>query len=154
MQNNDVLRRLRYILDFNDDAMIATFGSAELTVNREQLSNWLKKDDDPLYKGLKDVELAIFLNGLINTMRGKREGEQPAPEEELTNNITFKKVLIAFNLRTEDAIEILKLADLRVSKHELSAFFRKPEHKNYRECKAQILRNFLKGLQIKLRPAE
>ena len=50
-------------------------------------------------------------------------------------------------------LETLKLADVRISKHELSAFFRKVGHKHYRECKDQVLRNFLKGLQIKCRPA-
>jgi uncharacterized protein YehS (DUF1456 family) len=47
--------------------------------------------------------------------------------------------------------EILELAEFRLSKHELSAFFRKPGHKHYRECKDQILRNFLQGMQIKYR---
>ena len=42
----------------------------------------------------------------------------------------------------------MKLADLVVSKPELSAFFRKPGHKHYRECKDQFLRNFLQGLQM------
>jgi len=45
----------------------------------------------------------------------------------------------------------LALADLKISKHELSAFFRRPDHKHYRTCKDQILRNFLKGLQLKYR---
>ena len=34
---------------------------------------------------------------------------------------------------------------------ELSALFRKPGHKNYRECKDQTLRHFLKGLQLEHR---
>jgi uncharacterized protein YehS (DUF1456 family) len=45
----------------------------------------------------------------------------------------------------------MELAGVRISKHELSAFFRRPDHKHYRECKDQILRNFLKGLQLKYR---
>jgi len=40
---------------------------------------------------------------------------------------------------------------LRVSKSELSAFFRRPDHKHFRKCQDQILRNFLKGLQLKYR---
>jgi uncharacterized protein YehS (DUF1456 family) len=39
-----------------------------------------------------------------------------------------------------------------LSKHELSAFFRRPGHKHYRKCKDQGLRSFLKGIQIKFRP--
>ncbi|MCK5073021.1 MAG: DUF1456 family protein [Bacteriovoracaceae bacterium] len=151
MMNNDVLRRVRYIEDYNDRIMMEIFGLAELEVSREQLSQWLKKDDDPDSQRCKDVELAIFLNGLIIKKRGKRDGEQPKPEKRLTNNIGFRKLVIAFNLKAEDVIEVLKLANFSISKHELSAFFRKPDHKNYRECKAQILRNFLTGLQVKFR---
>ena len=46
----------------------------------------------------------------------------------------------------------MHLAEYRVSAHELSAFFRKPGHSRYRLCKDQMLRNFLRGLQIKSRP--
>ncbi|WP_287963382.1 DUF1456 family protein, partial [Alcanivorax sp.] len=95
--------------------------------------------------------LAIFLNGLINALRGKKPGQQPEPESRLTNNMIFMKLKIALSLQAEDVLAVLELADFRMSKHELSAFFRKPGHKHYRECKDQILRNFLKGLQIQYR---
>ena len=61
------------------------------------------------------------------------------------------KLKIALNLKSEDVLEILQLAEFQLSKHELSAFFRKPGHKHYRDCKDQVLRNFLKGLQMKYR---
>lgn len=151
MTNNDILRRIRYIFDFNDSKMIAVFGLADHQVTREQISGWLKKDDDPAYLKCSDTLLAIFLNGLINDKRGKKEGPQPEPEQRLTNNIIFRKLKIALNLKAEGILEIMDLANLRISKHELSAFFRKPNHKHYRDCKDQILRNFLKGLQLKYR---
>jgi uncharacterized protein YehS (DUF1456 family) len=151
MTNNDILRRLRYTFDFNDSKMIAVFGSADHQVTREQISAWLKKDDDPAYQECSDTLLAIFLNGLINDKRGKKEGPQPEPEKRLTNNIIFMKLKIALNLKAEDVLEVLGLVDFRISKHELSAFFRKPGHKHYRNCQDQILRNFLNGLQIKYR---
>lgn len=151
MMNNDVLRRLRYTFDFDDSKMITIFAQAEHQVTREQVSNWLKKEEDPDFQPCNDTELAIFLNGLINDMRGKLEGPQPKPESRLTNNIIFRKLKIALNLKADDVVEILDLANLRVSKPELSAFFRKPRHKHYRSCKDQILRNFLHGLQIKYR---
>ena len=52
-------------------------------------------------------------------------------------------------MNDKDILEILDLARAPISKHELSAFFRKPSHDNYRECKDQVLRNFLRGMQIK-----
>ncbi len=149
MTNNDILRRIRYIFDFNDKKMIAVFGLADHKVTREQISDWLKKDDDPAYKACADVEMAIFLNGLINDKRGKKDGPQPEPEKHLTNNIIFMKLKIALNLKAEEVLDIMRLADMDISKHELSAFFRKKGHKHYRKCKDQILRNFLKGVQHK-----
>lgn len=151
MTNNDILRRVRYIFDFNDEKMIALFGLADHEVTRAQISDWMKQEDDPAFKKLNDTQLAIFLNGLINEKRGKREGAQPVPEKNLTNNGIFMKLKIALNLQAEDILEIMDLSDFRMSKHELSAFFRKPGHKHYRECKDQILRVFLKGLQMKYR---
>ncbi len=151
MTNNDILRRIRYTFNFNDSKMIAVFGLAGHPVTRGQISDWLKKDDDPAYQKCGDTHLAIFLNGLINDKRGKKEGPQPEPEQHLTNNIILRKLKIALNLKAEDILEIMEIADLRMSKHELSAFFRKPGHKNYRDCKEQILRKFLKGVQLKYR---
>ncbi len=152
MTNNDILRRIRYIFDFSDSKMIAIFGLAGHQITRGQISDWLKKDDDPAYQECSDSQLAIFLNGLINDKRGKKEGPQPEPEKHLTNNIIFMKLKIALNLKAEDVLEIMDLTTLHLSKHELSAFFRKPEHKHYRDCKDQVLRNLLKGMQLKYRP--
>lgn len=151
MINNDIIRRVRYIFDYDDKKMIEIFQSADKKITREELSNWLKKDEDPMFQKIGDIDLSIFLNGLINEKRGKREGEQPAPDKSLTNNLIFRKLIIAFDLKSEEVIDVLKLVDLRVGKSELSAFFRKPGHKNYRECQSQILRNFLAGLAKKHR---
>jgi len=149
--NNDVLRRIRYTFDFSDPKVISIFALVDYEITREMLKNWLKKEEDEGYKNMNDNQLAIFLNGLIIDRRGKKEGPQPKPEKRINNNIIFRKLKIALNLKAEDVLEIMSLADLRMSKHELSAFFRKPDHKHYRDCRDQILRNFLKGMQIKYR---
>ena len=151
MTNNDILRRIRYAFDFSDPKVIAIFELADLKITKEQILNWLKKDDDPEYEELTDIQLASFLNGLISEKRGKKDGFQPEPEKRITNNIIFRKLKIALDLKAEDVLEILALADFELSKHELSAFFRKLGHKHYRECKEQVLRNFLQGLQLRYR---
>jgi len=148
MNNNDILRRIRYTFEFSDEKMIELFALADQVVTRAQVSDWLKRDDDPAYQEMPDIQLAIFLNGLINNKRGKKEGEQPKPEKELNNNIIFRKLRIAMNMTDEDILEILELVGIRISKHELSAFFRKPTQKKFRYCKDQILRNFLQGMQL------
>lgn len=153
MTNNDVLRRIRYTFDFSDSKMISIFAQADHEVTREQISDWLKPDDDPALQNCGDRELAIFLNGLINDRRGKQEGEQPKPEQRINNNIIFRKLKIALDLKAEDILEILALSEMTISKHELSAFFRKPGHKHYRDCKDQVMRNFLNGMRLKYRGA-
>ena len=154
MTNNDILRRVRYTFDLKDNAMRDIFSLADLNVTDEQVVGWLRKEDEASFVELSDTELAIFLNGFINFKRGKREGEQPKPEDKLSNNIVFQKLRIALNMKAEDILDVLQLVDFRLSKHELSAFFRKPENKHYRECKDQVLRNFLLGLQRQLRPSD
>ncbi|CAM2854612.1 DUF1456 family protein [Moritella viscosa] len=151
MTNNDILRRIRYTFNFSDDKMIALFKQAEADVTRGEISDWLKKDDDPAYVRCNDTQMATFLNGLINANRGKKDGPQPEPEHAINNNIILRKLKIALDLKNEDVLELLELAEFRLGKHELSAFFRKPDHKHFRECKDQVLRNFLAGMQVKYR---
>ena len=66
----------------------------------------------------------------------------------LTNNDILKKIRVAFKLRDNDIVDILKLVDFNISKSELNAFFRKEDHPKYMELQDQILRNFLNGLII------
>lgn len=120
----------------------------------EELVPWLKKEEDPDFKKLHDKDLATFLNGLIILNRGKKDDQIPAPEKELNNNLILRKLKIALNYKEEDMLEIFALRGFRLSKHELSAFFRNPNQHQYRECKDQVLRNFLMGLQQKFRPKE
>ncbi|MFT5808614.1 MAG: hypothetical protein ACI9LG_002931 [Moritella dasanensis] len=152
MTNNDILRRIRYTFNFSDNKMIALFKQAEADITRGEISDWLKKDDDAAYVSCSDTQMATFLNGLINENRGKKDGPQPEPEHAINNNIILRKLKIALDLKNEDVLDLLELAGFRLGKHELSAFFRKADHKHFRECKDQVLRNFLAGLQIKHRP--
>ncbi|MEP6160986.1 MAG: DUF1456 family protein [Halieaceae bacterium] len=153
MNNNDVLRRLRYSFDYDDPKMIAIFALAGLEVKRGHLVAWLKKEDDPAYQECNDRMLATFLNGLISEKRGKRDGPQPKPEMRLNNNLILLKLKIALNLKSEDMLDLLRLAGFKLGAAELSSFFRKPGHRHYRECQDQILRNLLKGIQLKYRQA-
>ena len=149
MNNNDVLRRLRYTFNYNDKQMIAVFASAGLQVSREQVSQWLKKDDDTDFVNCMDSQLAYFLNGFINEKRGKKEGPNSVAEKRLTNNIVLTKLKIALNLKAEELIELLETVNFRLNKPELSAFSRRTDHQHYRECKDQVLRNLLQAIDKK-----
>ncbi len=111
MTNNDVLRRLRFIFDFDDATMIKIFALAGAEVRRGHIISWLLKEDENSYQECNDKMLATFLNGLINEKRGKRDGPQPKAEHSLTNNLILKKLKIALNLQSDDIIKILHLAD-------------------------------------------
>lgn len=152
MLNNYVLRRIRYILDLSDNQMVEIMQLSGLTVTKAEIVSWLKKDYSPEYRECNDKTLVHFLNGLVYFRRGKSDNH-PAPtvETHINNNIILKKLRIAFALKDTDMIEIYQKADFRVSKPEINALFRHPEHKNYRECGDQLLRYFLKGLTLKLR---
>lgn len=151
MINNDVLRRIRYTFDYSDPQMMELFAHADCEVSREQVCSWLKQEDDPDFTEMTDKQLATFLNGLINALRGRREGAQPVPEDRLSNNMILMKLRIALDLQSEDVLALLESVGLSFSKHELSALFRKPGHKHYRVCEDQVLRNFLKALQLHFR---
>jgi len=153
MTNNDILRRIRYTFELGDSQMLAIFAAGELEVSRSQISDWMKKEDDSAYQPINDPQLASFLNGFISYKRGKKDGGSPAPEQHLNNNIILRKLKIALNLQADEVLALINQAELNLSKHELSAFFRKYGHRHYRQCKDQVLRNFLNGMQLKYRQA-
>lgn len=156
MINNDVLRSIRYMLDLSDSKVVDTVHLADpgFNIDPSQVHDFLRKDDEPLFETCPDAVLARFLDGLILQRRG-RDDSQPArpPEKRITNNIVLKKLRVAFELKDVDMHAIFAGTGFPVSKPELSALFRQPEHKNYRECGDQLLRNFLKGLTQRVRGA-
>jgi uncharacterized protein YehS (DUF1456 family) len=128
------------------------FASGGMQVTREQVKSWLLRDEYDGFVAATHEELATFLNGFINAKRGKKEGVQPVAEKILTNNIVLRKFKIAMNWRDEDILETLMLGDMKFSKHELSALFRKPTHTHYRLCKDQLIRKLLIGMHRRYRP--
>lgn len=149
MTNNDILSRLRYLFDYTDSKIIEIFKLADCDVETAELDDWFRKDDDLDLVEMTDRQLATFLNGIIIEKRGKREGKQPEPETRLNNNIILKKLKIALNLTSDDILDLFALTDRKLSPHELSAFFRRPDHKSFQPFMDQYLRNFLNALQTK-----
>lgn len=157
MINNDVLRSVRYMLDISDAKIVEIIKLADTDVRvcdiqKEDVITFLKKDEEEGYLDCPDEVMAHFLDGLIFFKRGKDESRPaPPPEKRMTNNIVLKKLRVAFELKDDDMYAILQLSGFPISKPELSALFRKAGHSNYRVCGDQLLRNFLKGLTVKLR---
>jgi uncharacterized protein YehS (DUF1456 family) len=161
MNNNDILRRLRFAYDFSNKDSVALFSldpssSAEMT--QPAFLKRLAKDEDEDFVACSDDELAAFLDGLIVSKRGLRE---PAPEPatraanfRISKNDVLKKLRIAMSFKEEEMLATLEQGGTSMSKSELGALFRSPSQKNYRDCGNQVLRNFIKGLTLQLRPEE
>lgn len=147
MTKNDILRRLRYALQIDDERVAKLIASTGEQVSLSQISGWLAREEEERYSELPDVVLCRFLDGLIIEKRGPRpHGDSPAPLEVLSNNEILKKLRIAFELRDEEMNAVFEEADFVVTKPELTSFFRKEGHRNYRKCPEQVLRKFIKGL--------
>ncbi len=149
INNNDVLKRLRFIFSFEDSEMIALFQTGGISCDRAIVSNWLKKEEDADFVELIDKELAAFLNGLIVLKRGARDGQEIHLEDDLSNNDILKKIKIALNLTTEDLIDLFALKGRKLSKGEIANFMRNKNHPKYISLQIQYLRNFLQALQEK-----
>ncbi len=107
---------------------------------------------------LKDVysaqQLNAYLEALVIALRGPSD-KNPEPfanlSKDLDNNAVLKKIRIAFELQA-DALDVIFLnAGLDLSKHEISALFRKKDHKHYKKLDDAKLLAFLKGLEVSIK---
>jgi uncharacterized protein YehS (DUF1456 family) len=154
MINNDVLRSIRYMLDLSDAKVveIAKLADASFNIEKTDVQAFLKKDEDAGYVECSDLVLAHFLDGLVIHCRGPHPTLPPRPvERRITNNVVLKKLRVAFELQDADMHQVFEDAGFPVSKPELSALFRQRDHRNFRLCGDQMLRNFLKGLTLHVR---
>mgnify|MGYP003675386247 CR=1 FL=1 len=146
MIHNDVLRRLRFALAINDTAAIGIFKLVDYDMDVDYLHSIMKKEGEEGYLPCRDKIISLFLDGL---------GVEPVilkAGERLSNNEVLRKIRIAMSYKDEDMINALQMADFRLSKNELSAFFRKPDHRNYKVAGDQVVRNLLQGMVKKYRP--
>lgn len=153
MINNDVIRSLRYILNVNDQKLVDIVALAGGTVAVADIKKILLSEEHTNYIKCPDETMGQFLDGLIYFKRGKDESKPQMPLElPISNNLIFKKLRVAFELKEDDILAIFKSTQYDIGRSELSALMRKKDHPNYRPCGDQIMRYFLKGLQLKIRP--
>jgi uncharacterized protein YehS (DUF1456 family) len=120
-------------------------------VSETDMVAFVKREEESGFQACPQAVMAHFLNGLIVYRRGKDESRPPMSLDLPTNNVVMKKLRVAFELKEDEILAILKSVGIDFSKAELSALFRKEGHINYRVCGDQLLRNFLKGLTTKIR---
>ncbi|GAB2613069.1 YehS family protein [Novilysobacter erysipheiresistens] len=156
MINNDVLRSIRYMLDLSDGKVVEITQLADpgFPIDKTDVEAFLKKDNEDGYVECSNAVLAHFLDGLVIHRRGRNPDLPVRPvEKRVNNNVVLKKLRVAFELKDVDMHEVFEAAGFPISKPELSALFRQPGHKNFRLCGDQLLRNFLKGLTLRVRGA-
>ncbi|MGL5278497.1 MAG: DUF1456 family protein [Cetobacterium sp.] len=150
MTNNDVLRRVRYALRINDKAMMEIFKLGGMNISLEELTALLSKPEEENFKTCNNKTLDVFLSGLITYKRGPQknapEKTEEIPNNKNINNYILRKLKIALAFRSEDMIDAFKTGGINMSESELSAIFRRPDHKNYREAGDKYVRIFIKGI--------
>lgn len=155
MKNNDVLRSIRYMADLSDAQVVAVtkLADAAFPLEAADVQAFLKRDEDEGYVECDDAMFARFLDGLIVHLRGAQPDRPLRPvEKRVTNNLVLKKLRVAFTLSDADMHAILESAGFPLRKPELSALFRQEDHRQFRAAGDQVLRNFLRGLTMRVRP--
>lgn len=151
MINNDVLRSIRYMLNISEFKLVEIVQLGGGNVTQADMNAFIKSEDEPGFVECRQNVMGHFLNGLIYLKRGKDPSRPPLEVDLPTNNVVLKKLRVAFELKDEDIIQMVGDVGFTISKGELSAFFRKEGHLNFRPCGDQFLRNFLKGLTNRVR---
>jgi uncharacterized protein YehS (DUF1456 family) len=150
MNHNDVMRSLRYMLKANDQKMAEIIGLAGLEVNAEAIAGYVKKEEEPGFVRCPDKVMAYFLDGLVIFARQattaarhsrRAAGDQQHHPQEAARGLRAEGrrpardpqggQLPGVQARTERAV---------------------PQGRphNYRPCGDQLLRNFLKGLTLRV----
>lgn len=149
MNNNDTLDGLRAVLKLTDKdvAECFAFGGHTLSPGAQPGLASQAPGEEPTM--LTDALLCAFLDGLIIARRGPLPSGAAPPELDtpLTNNMILKKLRIALNLYEEGMLKLFHAGGKTLSKREMTALFRKPAHKYYRDCNDNLLSVFLEGVK-------
>jgi uncharacterized protein YehS (DUF1456 family) len=162
MNNNDILRILRYAVDCGDNAMLEMLRLGGRVSSKRELNSFFSKMDEEGYVECNDLAMAALLDGMIILFRGRKEGSPDSPPrvaaavgcEILDNTKILKKIRIALSLQEADLLTIMELGGMALSRGDLSALFRRKGQKNYKECPDHVMQCFLSGLaKYKRNPA-
>ncbi len=167
MTKNDMLIRLRYALNITDLALVDIFALGGRPMKVDAIRPLFLKEGEPGYRECDGPTLGSFLQGLVVSRRGPRDGRagkdsQPADsgkpsaappswQSDPSNNDVLKALRIALQLKDSDIAFFLQSAGMPVTVSEINALFRKEGHPKYQQCGDQFLRNLLVGMTKKYR---
>lgn len=145
MNNKELLKEIVETLKISDEEVVEILKLGEVT-DEIAIDGVFVKCNNETFEG--------FLNGFIIYKRGPKE-EKPGAKKKAplpikvrksVNNVVFKKLKIAFALTNEDLVEIYEKANVRMTKNDLTTYFRKEGHRHYRALDDRYLRVFLEGV--------
>lgn len=149
MDNNELMRRIRYAIQVDDDECARLLALGGYSANAAEARTWRTREGEVGHDACPDEVLTAMLEGLVLDRRGPVSPDAAVPSAEsvrIDNNRVLKQLRIALKLQTEDIVEMVSRGGGRLGKSELGALFRKPGTRNYRACGDQVLRWFLSGL--------
>lgn len=95
-RNNFVLRKLRYALNLKERDIKEIFKLDDYKIDEQTITQYMEKEDNPLFRELDDKTLERFLNGLITKRRGKKEDTSYEKKR-----VKPKKVLMPENIKNK-----------------------------------------------------
>ena len=161
MNNNDIVRRIRFIFNIKNADMIKIFELGGLKMTKEQYQDIMTKQerDTPRDEKLSRHDLEVFMNGLIISQRGVKKDEDGNPIEpdysmkrdNDINNVVIKKLKIAMTYSNEDLLDFWTADGFTVTKGEVGAMLRRKGHPKYLVVGDQFMRKLLAGMAITFR---
>jgi len=147
ISTNEVLYRIKKALSLSIDEIVEAYRLEDYEMKKEHLESLLKRRQDKGFMLCSYEELGVFLDGLVTLKRGPSPSKKNTQEDiELTNNLILKKLRVALEFKESETEIIFGLADMELSKQQLSSLFRKEGHKNFKACSDEVLMAFLEGL--------
>ena len=147
MTNNYVLSLLMNSLKLDKVDILKSYKLADKKITQDDVDDILREPSDEKFILLSDEGFELFLNGFIVYKRGPSDKKGKKQKIYFSNNIILKKLKIALNLKDEDIVAIFENDGLEITKSQLTAYFRRDGHINYRKCSDSLLKRFINGLK-------
>lgn len=146
MTHNHIIKLIAQALLMTTEDITKFYQLSDEGITADDVLGILKDEEDEHFVLCSDEGLELFLNGFITHKRGPSDKKTPSLYP-LTNNSVLKKLRIALNFQDEEMLDIFEAGGLKLSRSELTPFFRKEDHKHYKRVSDRILKNFLAGLE-------
>jgi uncharacterized protein YehS (DUF1456 family) len=146
MRNNTLIRSIQKSLKLSSETILSIYQIADSDISLTDIEDVLKHESEDNYVELSDEGLLLFLDSLIVHLRGN--SGNPPQSVDIDNNVVLKKLRIALNMRDDDMVAIFAFTERPLKKSEITPFFRKNNHKQYKGCQDPLMRTFFKGLSI------